>query len=121
MSGSGVSTGGLVGNQQSGSITYTYWNSMSTQTVDGVSRSEAQKLGIGNFTWSTSSNSANGVTALSTTNFFTNTFLKAGVSTSILDISTFYTVPNYYPKLCYTPLPLGVTTCTVAYRIPGQD
>ena len=113
-------TGGFVG-YQGGSIMNTYWNSMSDQTVAGVSRGEAQKLGIGNFTWSTSSNSANGVIALSTTNFFTNTFIKAGVSTSILDISKFYTVLNSFPKLCYTPLPLGVITCTAAYRISGQD
>ena len=112
-------TGGLVGYQFVGSITTnTYWNSMSTQTVATLSRINAQKLGIGNMTWSTSSSSANGVSALSTNQLQSN--LNTANAT-ILDISKFYTVPNYYPKLCYTPLPLGVTTCTAAYKISGQD
>ena len=121
LSGSG-STGGLVGSQNAGSLTNTFWNSVSTQIIVSVSRSEVQKLGIGNLTWSTSSNSANGVTALSITNFYTNSFLNAGVSTSILDNNqnAFYFPGSSFPKLCYTPLPNGVT-CSAAYRIPGQD
>ena len=77
MSGSIYSTGGLVGLKNGGSFITTYWNNMSPQTAGGGSRSETQKLGIGSDSTSTSNSSANGVTALSTTNFFTNTFLKA--------------------------------------------
>ena len=113
----GTNTGGLVGNQQSGSITNTYWNSMSDQTVAGVSRSEVERRGIGNKTWSTSSSSENGISALSTTKLQSN---MNNANATILDISKFYTVPNYYPKLCYTPLPSGVA-CSATYRIPGQD
>ena len=117
--GSGDYIGGLVGSQDGGSsITNSYWNSMSTQTTISGSRSEVQKLGIGNDPLSTSNNSDNGVSALSTNQLQSN--LNTANAT-ILDISKFYTVPNYYPKLCYTPLPLGVTTCTAAYKISGQD
>ena len=117
-----ASTGGLVGSQNAGNITNTYWNSMSAQTIAGVSRSEGLRLGIGNITWSTSSNSANGISALSTSNFFTNTFLKAGVSINILDnnLKAFYFPGISFPKLCYTLLPSGVA-CSATYRISGQD
>ena len=113
----GPNTGGLVG-FQNGSITNSYWNSMSTQTTISGSRSEVQKLGIGNVSTSTSSSSANGISALSTNKLQSN---LNNENETILNESAFYTISNYYPKLCYTPLPSGVEKCSAAYRIPGQD
>ena len=110
-------TGGLVGQKSAGNLTNTYWNSMSDQTIAGVSRSEAQKLGIGNVSTSTSSSTANGLSALSTNQLQSNV---NDLNATILATGAFYSTGNSFPKLCYTPLPSGVS-CSAAYRIPGQD
>ena len=111
VSGNG-NVGGLLGyHNDIGLNSYTYWNSMSTQTDNSVTRTDAQKLSIGNRTWSTSSIVA---FALSTSQLQNN---MNATNATILSTNAFYTVSGSYPKLCYA----WVGTCSVAYRLPGQD
>ncbi len=110
--------GGLVGSQF-GILTTSYWNSMSTQTLSGTARSEADRLGIGSVATSTLTSTADGVSALSTALLQSNT---NAASATILSTSAFYVVAGSYPKLCVNPLPAAaVGVCSATYRLAGQD
>ena len=108
-----ANVGGLVGGG-SLTITSTYWNSNSIQTV-GTARDLSSKLSIGSESTTIYTSSTRGI-ALSTTQLQNNI---DNVSNNILSPSNFLITPNQFPKLCRTPLTNGVT-CTLSDLLGGQ-